>query len=260
MIGRRLALAGLVFVTLALTLLLAPRSAASAEKLAGTDIESRIIIGLIADAPAVQAMLPEGWTGVAFPSGPLKGANLLVSFVDGHVRLDAEGKPLAPPSRRAVTLVSLAKETDGDAFRLYVTGIYTTDPDNDPYSLNTSAKITRESGLSGAADAGRTSTEKWSVATETGGTLSLALNFTTGKRGWSQSEALSFSAANPGFHHIYRYDSIVDVVSSKAMGKPVAGNVSLTSTVPELAGIFNGAEEIAAVLDVPVRVRKSYLP
>ncbi|NND44880.1 MAG: hypothetical protein HKN58_06120, partial [Xanthomonadales bacterium] len=59
---------------------------------------------------------------------------------------------------------------------------------------------------------------------------------------------------------IYRYDSIVDVVSSKAMGKPVAGSVSLTSTVPELAGIFNGAEEIAAVLDVPVRVRKSYLP
>lgn len=256
MVLRKLALAGLLIGAMSI----APQSAASAETLVGTDIESRIIVGLTADTTAVQDMLPEGWTAVAFPSGPLKGANLLVSFVDGHVRLDAEGKPLAPASRRAVTLVSLAKATEGEAFRLFVTGIYTTDPENDPYGLNTGAEISRASALGGPADGGRDSSEAWSVAPATGGALALDLTFTTGRRGWSQSEALSFSAANPDFHHIYRYDNIVDVVASSAMGKPLDGSASLTSSIPELAGVFNGEEQIAAVLDVPVRVRKSYVP
>ena len=53
---------------------------------------------------------------------------------------------------------------------------------------------------------------------------------------------------------------MVDLVMSTAAGKPMTGEFKLTSTVLELADIFDGSEEIVAVMDVPVYVRKVYLP
>ena len=47
-----------------------------------------------------------------------------------------------------------------------------------------------------------------------GGQLALTLNYTTGKRGWSASEAKSFSAANPDFWN-YQHKEI-DEVTKKA--------------------------------------------
>ena len=47
---------------------------------------------------------------------------------------------------------------------------------------------------------------------------------------------------------------------SMPIGKPMTGEFSLTSSVPELAGMFNGEEEVIAILDIPVRVREIYLP
>ena len=144
--------------------------------------------------------------------------------------------------------------------RLFVVGLYTTAPGDDPYGLAQRAAIARESALTGPADGARDSENFWRAIMESGGQLVLRVNYTTGKRGWSSSEALSYSAANPEFHHIYRYDSITDVVMSEAMGKPVDGTFKLTSTVLELAEIFDGNEKVVAILDVPVRVRNTYLP
>lgn len=253
-------LRGSLALVLALATLTTQTTTAGAETLVGTDIESRMIVGISAEPAAVKAMLPEGWMPIAFPRGPLKGANLLVSFVDGHVMTDADGKPRDPASRRAVTLVSLSKQATGDAVRLFVVGLYTTAPGNDPYGLAQRAAIARETSLTGPADGARDSANFWRAVTESGGQLVLRVNYTTGKRGWSSSEALSYSAANPEFHHIYRYDGITDVVMSAAMEKPVNGTFKLTSTVLELAEIFDGNEKVMAILDVPVRVRKTYLP
>ena len=228
--------------------------------LVGTDIESRVIVGLSADADAVKSMLPEGWTPIAFPRGPLKGANFLVSFIDGHVALDAEGKPLSPGSRRAVSLVSLAKQESGDGIRLYLTGVYAAAEEDDPYGLKAAAEISRSSGLSGPAGGGRQSSDTWTVVSETGGELAMSLEFKTGKRGWSLSESKVYSAGNPDFLAIYKWDSVTDVVMSDAMEKPVDGQFDLTNTIPELASIFNGDEKVMAILDIPVRVRNTYYP
>jgi hypothetical protein len=232
---------------------------AHAETFVGSNIDSRVILGLGAEASEVQKLLPEGWTSVPFPNGPLKGSNLLVSFVDGVLMIDAEGKPLSPASRRAVVLLGLGREDGGDAVRIYVFRIFTSDPESDPYGVNVAAEISRSNSLTGPAGGGRQSTDAWTMIA-TGGALSFSLDYTTGKRGWSSSEANSYSAANPDFYRTYRYDNIIDLVMSTAIGKPIAGEFSLSSSVPELAGIFNGSEEVIAILDVPVRVRKIYLP
>lgn len=250
---------GAAAVLLAGLFLESPWSKAHAETFTGTNVDSRVIVGLSADTAAVQELLPEGWTSVPFPRGPLKGANLLVSFVDSVLMVDAEDKLLAPASRRAVILLGLGKEDGGDAVRIYVMRIYTSEPENDPYGVNAAADITRKYSLTGPAAEGRQSMDAWGM-TASGGNLAMSLDYTTGKRSWSASEALSFSAANPDFHRIYRYDSVTDLVMSTAIGKPIAGEFSMTNSVPELAGIFNGSEETIAILDIPVRVRKIFLP
>lgn len=234
-------------------------SRAHSETFIGTNVDSRVIVGLSADSTALQDLLPEGWTSVPFPGGPLKGANLLASFVDGVLMVDAEGKPLAPASRRAVIFLGLGKEDGGDAVRIFVMRAYTSDPDNDPYQVNVPAEVTRMNALTGPAAGGRQSTDSWRM-TASGGELAMSLDYTTGNRSWSSSEALSFSAASPDFHRIYRYDSITDLVMSTAVGKPIAGEYSLESSVPELANIFDGREETVAILDIPVRVRRIFLP
>lgn len=250
---------GAVAVLLAGLFLVTPWSKARAETFTGTNVDSRVIVGLNADPTAVQELLPEGWTSMPYPNGPLKGANLLVSFVDGVLMVDAEGKPLAPASRRAIIFLGLGKEDGGDATRIYVMRVYTSEPENDPYQVNVSAEITRVNSLAGPAAGGRQSTDAWRM-TATGGELAMSLNYTTGNRSWSSSEALSYSSTNPDFYRIYRYDSVTDLVMSSAIGKPITGDYSMTSSVPELADIFDGSQETIAILDIPVRVRKVFLP
>lgn len=250
---------GTVVVLLAALFAVTQAATARAETFTGTNVDSRVIVGLNTDTAAVQALLPEGWASVPFPGGPLAGANLLVSFVDGILMVDAEDKPLSPASRRAVILLGLGKQDGGDAVRIFVMRIYTSEPENDPYGVNAGAEITRVTSLTGPADGGRHSTDRWRMI-GAGGTLDMSLDYTTGKRSWSAGEALSFSAATPDFHRIYRYDSITDLVMSRAIGKPLTGTFSMTSSVPELTGIFNGREETVAILDIPVRVRKIFLP
>lgn len=255
---RKFILGALAFVVAAFVGMI-PRSGALAESFVGSSVESRVILGLNADSAAVQELLPAGWSSVPFPRGPLKGSNLLVSFVDGVLMVDAESKPLSPASRRAVILLGLAKENGGEALRIYVMRIYTSEPENDPYGVNAVADIARMNSLTGPAAGGRESADTWTMAAS-GGELSMTLNYTTGKRSWSSGEALSFSAANPDFHRIYRYDSVTDLVMSTAVGKPMTGEFSLTSSVPEISGIFNGSQEVLAILDIPVRVREIFLP
>mgnify|MGYP007073193088 CR=1 FL=1 len=243
-----------------LLLFVAAALPARAETLVGSNIDSRVVVAIKTAPDGVQGWMPEGWTSVPFPAGPLQGANLLLVMIDGRLEMDAEGKPLSPPSRRAAALVGLARQDDGDAVRMFVLRVYTTAPDRDPYGNAMQAGIARESALTGPADGARESADFWRVVTDSGGQLALRLNYTTGRRGWTPGALFPHSAVNPEFSRIYRYEQMVDLVSSTAVGKPLTGEFKLTSTVLELAGIFDGSEEVIAVMDVPVYVRKVYLP
>lgn len=233
---------------------------ATAETPAGSNVDSRVVVGLRAPADGVQGFLPDGWTSVAFPAGPFQGANLLLVFIDSLVQRDAEGKPLSPASRRALALVSLGKEADGADVRLFVLRIYTTTPEADPYGVNAAADISRRTAVEGPANGGRQRIDAWQVGPAAGGTLGFELSYTTGGRNWSPGEAFPHSARNPDFSRIYRFQQLADLVVSVPMGKPASGAFSLSSSVDELAAILDGSEEILAVIDVPVYVREISLP
>lgn len=233
---------------------------AEAESYVGSNIDSRVLVGLKVNTEGVQALMPEGWTSIAFPQGALKGANLLLALIDGVLEMNAEDMPLDPASRRAAVLVSLAKENSGDAVRMYVLRIMTTVPERNPYSVAIPADIARTTSLTGPANAARVSSDRWRISPTEGGELVFELDYTTGKRSWSSGELFPFSAANPSFSRIYRYEQMVDLVVSTALSKPSSGEFSLSNTIAELDPIFDGSEQIIAVMDIPVYVRKVYLP
>lgn len=246
---------GSLLVALALAVLLTP---AQSEEFVGSNIDSRVLIGLKGNSDGIQSLMPDGWVSIPFPSGPLKGSNLLLALIDGVLEMDSEGKPLDPASRRAAVLVGLGRKAD--TVRMYVLRILTTVPERNPYGVAEGAEIERSKSLSGPANGARLSSDEWRIMTTQGEELVFTLNYTTGRRGWTPGELFPYSASNPNFSRIYRYEQMVDLVVSTALGKPSSGDFSLTNSVSELASIFNGAHEIIAVMDVPVYIRKVYLP
>ncbi|MDJ0637584.1 MAG: hypothetical protein QNJ20_02020 [Paracoccaceae bacterium] len=248
-----------VFSLLVLSLFFVGASvSARAETLVGSNVDARVLVGLNANADGIEALMPEGWASVPFPSGPLKGSNLLMVLIDGILEMDPDGKPLDPPNRRAAVLVGLGKKDD--AVRLYVLRLLTTVPERNPYSVNVAAEVSRTRSLVGSADGTRKSSDEWRISSAAGEELVFRLDYVEGKRGWSMGESFPHSAADPDFSRIYRYEQMVDLVMSKAVGKPSSGDYSLTNGISDLETVLDGSEEIIAILDVPVYVRDVFLP
>ena len=250
-----------LFATIIAIGLALPLGAVQAETLVGSNVDSRVQVGFSVSAESLKPWLPADWTPAPFPGGALKGANLLLILIDRDLELDPDGKPKSPSKSRAAAFVGLGKQDGGDTVRLYVYRIYSSAPGYDPYGGNAKkAEIARTTTTEGAANEGRNRQEVWSVMPQDGGELGFSLNFTSGTPSWGPGEIKPHSKINPDFWRIYRYDQLVDLAMSAPVGKPLAGEFSLTSTVPELAGIFDGSEQTIAILDVPVYVRKVYLP
>lgn len=252
--ARRLAVA-----LIAAAIGLAGSAASLAETYVGSNIDSRVVLAYKVGDPSAQAWLPEGWTPAALPKGPLAGSNLLVIFVDRHVNLDPEGKPTDPPSYSGVALVHPGSR--GDEFRLFVTRVYLTEPSVDPYFNTLAATVSRKatrlvSGTSSHAN------EDWTVANEAGGAIEMRLSYQGAVPGWSESEALPYSNIQPDFYRIYRYQQIADLVRSVPAGVDRAGNYAFTFTtsIPEMAPMFDGTEELIGIVNIPWYHRRTYLP
>lgn len=231
---------------------------AGAESFVGSNVDTRLTLAFDVSDEAAQAWLPEGWSLTQFPGGPLAGSDLLVIFIDRHVNLDPEDKPSDHPHYRGVALVSPA--TRGDEMRLYVTRVYITDAEVNPYSNSIAAEIGRKATLEGSGNAPPSRSEEWSVEDEAGGTISFRLVHAGGPPGFAALEALPYSNVEPDFHRIYRYEQVADLVKSAPAGVDRVEDVSFTTTIEELMPMFDGSEEMLAIISVPWYLRHTYLP
>ena len=234
--------------------------AGAAETLIGSNVDSRVLIGFDANAEAVQGMMPEGWTSIAFPSGPLAGANLLLVLEDRRIALDAEGALADPAISRGTALLGLAAGNEGEGARLFILRVFTTNPNYALFEGAVMADILHATSTEGPANGGRARSETWQVAPANGGQMDVALNFTTGRPSWVTTEARPYSAADPEVSRIFRYSQLVDLVASSAVGKPLSGSFTFSSTIADLEGVFDGEEEMIAIMDLPVYVREVFLP
>lgn len=231
-----------------------------AETKVGTTVESRIMLGFKVDDAAIGEMLPEGWVSVTIPKGPVAGSNVIVAMMDQDLILNAEGKPDTPASNMAVALLAYARKDGVEGVRGFVTRVYEEPPIVDPYGTSVAADINHVTGSTTGGPGDRSRTETWTVSVE-GGALSLELEYRVGGYGWAKGgESRPYSASDPEFFRIYRYDQLVSVLMNGAMGRELNGSVNFSVTDPALAKVFDGSETLTAILSAPVYIREISLP
>ena len=254
------------FLKYALAIVLFPLLAVSAsapaeaETAVGSNIDSRVVLAYKVNDAAAQALLPEGWKLLTLPKGPLAGTNLLVAFIDRHLELDPDGQPVDPSTSRSVAILNYGTNPDVPGVRFFVSRVYETPPVANSYGNGVAAGISRNTVSMGPAEGTRQQQEMWSVRPDSGGEISLALSYDSGRATWSKSEAMPYSNVTPDFHRIYRYQQLADLTMSAPMGKALNGEISFTSSIPELSGVFDGNEVLVGVLAIPVYVREVFLP
>ena len=241
---------------LAVTGLMAGTVAGSGEKV-GTNIDSRVLIGFQVSDASVQPWLPEDWKLLTLPKGPLAGTNLIVGFFDRKLQLDGEGKPAAQPATLGAELVAFAVKPGEEGSRLYVLRKYEPAPFANTYGATKEAFVERTSTVEGGAP-GRKH-ESWQITTDSGA-LSLDLAFAAGKVNWVPGKNAPVSASDASISRMQEYNQMMDLVMSSAVGKPLDGDFSFSTSIPELAAMFDGSEKLTGILSIPVYVRDVYMP
>ena len=151
---------------LALALVLFAVVPAAAETKVGSNVDSRVVLAFKVKDDAVQAMLPDGWGLLTLPNGPLAGSNLLVAFIDRHLALDPEGKPLTPHNSRSVAILAYGVKPGVSGAHMFVLRVYETPPVASSYDNGVAASIGRDMTLTGPVEGARTHQEVWSVEPE----------------------------------------------------------------------------------------------
>ena len=232
---------------------------ATAETLTGSNVDSRVLVAMQFDADAMQSMMPEGWTLLPFPGGALKGANSLLIFADRYLGMDAEGKPKDPASFRAIAMASLGKSATTDEVRTFVTRVYSTVDGNDPYGNAHLSKINRRAGVESTDSAQPMLIENWLLRTD-GGQMSMSLSYTAGPLSWAARDSHSYSNVDSDIHHLNRFEQLSDLAMSVPLGKALDGEMEISSSIPELAALFDGKESTIAVIVIPMYVREVFDP
>lgn len=240
--------------------LIALGGGASAETLVGTNVDSRIVIGFDLPVVQVQKYMPKGWQAIALPSGPLAGATLLMGLEERLHATDAEGKPAGPPTSRAVAFMGLARQEGGKGVRLYVLRLYTSADGYDPFGNAVAAKVTRKSVVEGTDNAGRRHDEKWEVVLGNGEALVVDAGFVSGRGSWGSATTRVYSNTEPGVSRIFKYDQLVELSMSAAAKVPLKGEIKVTTTIPELNALFRGGQKLVGVMNIPVYLRKVFVP
>lgn len=233
--------------------------AARAETVVGSTVESRVLLGFKIEDSIVTGMLPDGWFSVTLPKGPMTGSNLMVSFIDRHAAMDAEGRPVAPGI--AASMVAFGRNPEVDGVRVFVTRVYEETPLENNYGNGHAADISRVASFEDAGGGDREMSENWTVVSDSGDKITLDLTTRIAGFGWSPGgESRPYSSVEPEFFRIYRYDQLVGLAMNTAMGRTLDGSIGFSATGPDLAGIFGDAAEPVAVVLIPTYVRTISLP
>lgn len=251
----------LVKIAAAALALAAAATGALAETRVGTTVESRLLLGFRSPEPAVQALLPQGWNLVTLPQGPLAGTNMILLMLDRHLMLDAEGKPDTASSSPTAAIFVYGRKEGVDAPRGFIVTTWEEPPASDPYKTTTLADIARVSTFTDEGGGTRSLAETWTIRPETGGEIAVSLEAAVGPMAWATDQvSRPYSATDPEFSRIYRYDQLVAPLMSAAAGRPLKGTASVTTAGAGLDALFDGSEELVSVLWIPVYAREISLP
>ena len=235
---------------------------ASSETKVGSNIDVRTIVAVkIADAEA-QKLLPPGWQVNPIASGPNQGANLTMTFIDQLLNQDAEGKPAAVSSTRTLAFGVPATNAATGAAGNNVVRTITTNAAAAPgaYKVGKPGSMRLEQSIKATDNEPATVSERWEVRDESGGTVTLSLEYTRALPARNKGESKVYGGPDPVFFRIYRTDAGADVLRSVPTGIDRVKKLSLRVTMPDLKKAFDGSEQIVSVTAIPWYVREVALP
>lgn len=247
-------------VAAGLALVLASDWAALAETKVGSTVENRLMAGFAVPAEKLAGLLPEGWQAMALPQGPLAGSTLLVSFMEAIQASDAEGKYDPAGVNARMALLALAGK-EGEKPRLFILRVYQPEGADDSYGVAALGTVERATTRTGTAGSPVMVEDAWTVSAASGDTLEFRVGYAQGAGMWlPEGVAMPFSAKDPGFRRIYRYDQLIDVVMLSAKGKMPAGGVTISAGGDTLGALLGDGVQPVALMAIPVYVRQIYLP
>jgi hypothetical protein len=232
---------------------------AQSEKFVATEADVRMVLHFKVSDRAIQDLLPAGWEVDSPTSGPYKGVNLHLFFIDRLMARDPEGKPLT--SMRFAVQVIPAKRTGTDARGLMVAGGFASHPKGAPGAYGNYVEARAGVGRNVRIDAAENSTveETWEFRAEDGDQLQLQIEYVRGMPTLSKGEAKAYSAVKPDFYRIYRFDQAADVLRGAGAEDRVQ-KLSFKASGARLAPVFDGSEQLLSVTSIPWYIRSTHLP
>ena len=251
---------GCITVFLIASLVLLPAKQAKAETLVENSLFFRIYVAFSVDQKAAQEWLPAPWKAVSLPKGPFKEANLYIILNDKFIMQDGEGKLYKGGTYCNVGLVAFGKNPQTKEFSAFVTRIYWPYDDSGSYKNSVNATVSREATIKTATSKFGMGSEAWKVQVGAGGIMEFQMDYQRGVPTRAKREIKARSSVEPDFIKTYKDDYASDLVKSIPAGIDKVQNFKFRTTISELRKMFDGSEQLIAILVNPCRVRQGFLP
>ena len=219
-----------------------------------SNIESRLYLTFKVHESELQRLLPEPWQVNEIGSGPSKGGNLTVIFVQAFVCETPEGKPSpSGVAARYVVLTVPAKNAQTGEESVFVTRIYTTDSERVPGHYKNAVKAnirheysvkTKESGLGQGK-------EDWEMKATDGSSIKVRFDYKQTALNHVQWERKIRTTADPDISFIYRVDQTGELLKSEALGVDRLTLYNFSSTVLEHNKYLNNRAKLVSVTKIP---------
>src|SRR5262249_32597993 len=175
------------------------------------------------------------WKVDPAPSGPLKGANILLVFINPWLTQSADGKPTSVPIERRLLVVIPAKNQDTGETTILVLRSYDANAHGlpGPYKSSVGASFHVEQTLKGDGIEPASGSELWEVRSRDG-LIELRLQYRRGVAVRQKQETRPRSAVDPTILRIYRAAQGVDLVRAVPLGVDPVQADSLPGALPAL--------------------------
>lgn len=239
-----------------------PAQSALAESLFESNADTRFMITMSADRAALQEKVPDPWQVVSIPDGPFKGSNLFMVFIDPIVVQDAKGEPnLSSRNCRIVFAVPAENKQTHMVATMNIggfTGSRSAVPG--PYKNFKFASIERSYTRKTQSSKPGMVEDTWYAGEPDKTLIELRVKYQASLPLRNKAEMTAYSAKDPDFFRIYRLDTATEMIKSVPMNVDRIQDYQLKISVPEVSGIFDGTEQVVAIMANPLYVRKIYLP
>jgi hypothetical protein len=231
-----------------------------AENVTERSVEVRTSLGFRVPAPAVQKLLPAGWTVPPSTDAANSGrAIITVTMMERLMVVDAKGQPFGSGTSRYVVVTTSARNADGKAATFALIGISPEAPGSyDIYLPAVTAKVERSTEAQGVAF-GRVR-ESWEFATGAGEKVALTLQYRRGRLTKTHSDPVIRSGRHAEFQRTYHIDQASEVLRGPTSAEDHVDSISFKASGGAFSSLFDDSSALVSVTSIPWYYREITVP